>query len=120
MPIEDFKQVIVSNCDVPTCILRHGTTATIKIKIVPPKTIQKLVGRMSVLFFNIPIPLIGFDGTNACDNIYKNGIKVGCPLLKDIEYIYENSIDILPSFPQVILQIYLYNFLYVPCNIENI
>jgi len=81
---------------------------TIQIKLVPSRTVNSLVNDVSALLFNVPLPFVGVDGTNACDNIYKpDGSKAGCPLQQGVEYIYKNSFDVLPIYPRVILQILL-------------
>jgi Niemann-Pick C2 protein len=88
--------------------LKQGTTVTIQIKLVPSRTVNSLVNDVSALLFNVPLPFVGVDGTNACDNIYKpDGSKAGCPLQQGVEYIYKNSFDVLPIYPRVILQILL-------------
>lgn len=114
VPFEDSTQISVSNCERPTCELKQGTTATILIKLVPNRTIQSLINEVGAILFNIPLPFVGVDGTNACDNIYKpDGVtKVGCPLEKGQEYLYKNSFPILALYPRVSLQI----FFYIVCN----
>lgn len=108
IPFEDSNQITVSGCDKPLCTLKQGTTVTIEIKIVPSRTIQHLSNAVSGILFNVPLPFVGVDGTNACDNIYhKDNTKAGCPLEKDVEYVYRNSFPILPIYPKVILQLFL-------------
>lgn len=105
IPFDDSTQISVSNCERPTCNLKQGTTATITIRLVPNRTIQTLTNAVSALLFNVPLPFVGVDGTNACDNIYKSdGVtKVGCPLETGEEYLYINSFDVLPIYPRVSL-----------------
>lgn len=104
-PFEDATQISISGCDKPTCSLKQGTKAVIKIKLLPNRSIQTLTNEVSALLFNIPLPFVGVDGTNACDNIYNaDGSKAGCPLQEGVEYTYENSFDILSIYPRVSFQ----------------
>ncbi|EZA46533.1 Ecdysteroid-regulated 16 kDa protein, partial [Ooceraea biroi] len=104
IPFEDSTQISVSDCDKPTCILKQGTTVTIQIKLVPNRTINNLVNDVGAVLFNVPLPFVGVDGTNACENIYNSdGSKAGCPLQPGVEYIYKNSFDVLPLYPRVSL-----------------
>jgi len=105
IPFEDATQISVSGCDKPTCKLKQGTTIVIEIKLVPNKDIETLFNEVSALLFNVPLPFVGVDGTNACDNIYNvDGSKAGCPLKKGVEYLYRNSFPVLMIYPRVILQ----------------
>jgi len=104
IPFEDSTQISVSGCDKPTCELKQQTTITIEIKLVPSRTVETLVNDVNALLFSVPLPFVGVDGTNACDNIYTtDGSKVGCPLKEGVEYIYRNSFPILPFYPRVSL-----------------
>lgn len=104
-PFEDSTQISVSGCDKPECLLKQGTTAVIEIKLVPNKEISSLINDVSALLFGVPLPFVGVDGTNACDNIYNvDGSKTGCPLKPGVEYLYRNSFPILPIYPRVILK----------------
>lgn len=106
IPFEDETQIRVSDCDNPDCILRQGTTAVIEIKLVPNRDIQNLTNDVHALLLNLPLPFVGVDGTNACDNIYNvDGSKNGCPLKKGVEYLYRNSFPVLSIYPRVIFQI---------------
>lgn len=63
---------------------------------------------MSAVLFNVPLPFVGVDGTDACENIYNtDGSKAGCPLKKDVEYIYKNSFPVLAFYPKVIFYIFI-------------
>lgn len=104
-PFEDPTQITVSNCDKPTCILKQGTTTSIEIKLLPSRTIESLVNEVNAFLFNVRLPFVGVDGTNACDNIYKpDGSKAGCPLKEGVEYVYKNSFPVMVFYPRVILQ----------------
>ncbi|KAL6256461.1 ecdysteroid-regulated 16 kDa protein [Pogonomyrmex barbatus] len=101
-PFEDSSQISVSGCDEPECPLKQGTTATIEVKLLPSRTIQSLTNDVKGVLFNVPLPFVGVDGTNACDNIYNpDGSKGGCPLKKGVQYIYRNSFPILTIYPRV-------------------
>ncbi|GAB1862359.1 Ecdysteroid-regulated 16 kDa protein [Camponotus japonicus] len=107
IPFEDSTQISVADCDQPTCILKQGTTATIEIKLVPNRTIQNLVNEVSGILFNVPVPFVGVDGTDACENIYNtDGSKAGCPLKKGVEYMYKNSFPVLTFYPRVSLVVH--------------
>lgn len=106
IPFEDATQINISGCDKPECLLKQGTTAVIEIKLVPNRDINTLTNDVHAILFGVPLPFVGVDGTNACDNIYNtDGSKAGCPLLKGNEYMYRNSFDILPIYPRVGFQI---------------
>ena len=50
----------------------------------------------------LPLPFIGVDGGNACDNIYTlENKKVGCPLKAGTMYIYKNEFPIQSFYPTV-------------------
>lgn len=105
IPFEDPTQISISGCDKPDCLLKQGTTAVIEIKLVPNREIKRLTNAVSALLFNVPLPFVGVDGTNACDNIYNaDGSKAGCPLKPGVEYLYKNSFPVLSIYPRVILQ----------------
>lgn len=109
--LADGVEISVSNCDKPTCELKQGTTITIQIKFTPDKSIQSLVNDVSALLFNVPLPFVGVDGTNACENIYNaDGSKTGCPLQPDVEYTYRNSFNVLPIYPRVSIQMSFFFF----------
>ncbi|XP_072748878.1 NPC intracellular cholesterol transporter 2 homolog a [Anoplolepis gracilipes] len=104
IPFEDSTQITVSNCDQPTCILKQGTTASITIKLKPNKNIRTLLNKVSAYIANVPIPFIGVDGTDACENIYNtDGTKVKCPLKQGVDYIYKNSFPVLAFYPRISL-----------------
>ncbi|CAL1687424.1 unnamed protein product [Lasius platythorax] len=104
IPFEDSTQISVSDCDRPTCILKQGSTVSIQIKLVPNRNIESLINDVGAILFNVPLPFIGVDGTNACDNIYNtDGSKAGCPLKEGAEYIYKNSFPVLAFYPRVAL-----------------
>lgn len=51
---------------------------------------------------NIPIPLLGVDNKNVCNNIFEeNGTKKNCPLPKNGTYIYKDNIHIIEGYPKV-------------------
>lgn len=78
------------------------------MKLMPNRTIQKLTNEVSAILFNVPLPFVGVDGTDACENIYNtDGSKAGCPLKKGVEYIYRNSFPILAFYPRVIFYIFI-------------
>lgn len=105
-PLGDGVQIMVSGCDKPTCLLKQGTTIVIQAKFTPDKVIKSLVNDVSALLFNVPLPFVGVDGTNACENIYNaDGSKAGCPLQPGVEYTYRNSFDVLPLYPRVSIRI---------------
>ncbi|XP_070166719.1 NPC intracellular cholesterol transporter 2 homolog a [Polyergus mexicanus] len=104
VPFEDSTQISVSDCDQPTCTLKQGTSVSIEIKLVPNKNIENLMNDVSAILFGVPLPFVGVDGTNACDNIYNtDGSKAGCPLKKGVEYLYKNSFPVLAFYPRVAL-----------------
>lgn len=104
-PFEDATQISISGCDQPVCTLKQGTTTVIEIKLVPNKDIQTLTNSVQALLFNVPLPFVGVDGTDACDNIYNaDGSKASCPLQQGVEYKYKNSFDILSFYPRVSFQ----------------
>ncbi|XP_014467221.1 PREDICTED: protein NPC2 homolog [Dinoponera quadriceps] len=104
--VTDGVQITVSGCDKPTCLLRQGTTINIQAKFTPERAIQSLVNDVSALLFNVPLPFVGVDGTNACENIYNaEGSKTGCPMQPGVEYTYKNSFDVLPIYPRVALTV---------------
>ncbi|KYQ48080.1 Ecdysteroid-regulated 16 kDa protein [Trachymyrmex zeteki] len=106
IPIKDADQISISDCEKPVCLLKQGTIATVEIKLVPNTDIQKLTNNVTGIVTEIPLPFVGVDGTNACDNIYNaDGNKVGCPLKKDQQYVYRNSFRILPIYPRIQLTI---------------
>lgn len=106
-PFEDSTQISVTNCDKPTCMLKQGTTVSIEIKLLPNKNIESLVNEVNAILFNVPLPFVGVDGTNACDNIYNpDGSKAGCPLKEGVEYIYKNSFPVLAFYPRVALVVH--------------
>ncbi|EFN81342.1 Epididymal secretory protein E1 [Harpegnathos saltator] len=106
LQLKDGVQVAVSDCDKPVCQLKQGTTVTIQIKFKPKKQIQRMDNAVSAIIFNVPLPFVGVDGTNACDNIYNaDGSKAGCPLQEGVEYTYKNSFDVLAFYPKVSLTV---------------
>ncbi|XP_011170763.1 ecdysteroid-regulated 16 kDa protein [Solenopsis invicta] len=106
-PFEDATQISVSGCDVPECQLKQGTKATIEIKLLPNREIKSVTNAVSALLFNVPLPFVGVDGTDACENIYNvDGSKNGCPLKPGTEYIYRNSFPILSLYPRVSLVVH--------------
>ncbi|XP_011867581.1 PREDICTED: protein NPC2 homolog [Vollenhovia emeryi] len=103
-PFEDTTQVSISNCDEPECLLKQGTTIVIEIKFVPEKDIHSLTNEVSALLFNVPLPFVGVDGTDACANMYNpDGSKTSCPLKQGVEYLYRNSFPVLAFYPRVSL-----------------
>lgn len=55
---------------------------------------------------NIPVPLMGTDNKNICNNVYEeNGTKTKCPLPKGRTYIYKENIYIIKSYPKVSINI---------------
>ncbi|XP_071562223.1 ecdysteroid-regulated 16 kDa protein [Temnothorax nylanderi] len=104
IPFEDATQISVSGCDNPECSLKQGTDAVIEIKLSPNEDIQTLTNDVHAILFNVPLPFVGVDGTNACDNIFNaDGSKAGCPLKKGVQYIYRNSFPVLTIYPRVSL-----------------
>lgn len=56
---------------------------------------------------NIPIPLLGVDNKNICNNVYKeDGIKTRCPLPKGVPFIYKDDIHIIKAYPKVNINIF--------------
>ncbi|XP_029177747.1 ecdysteroid-regulated 16 kDa protein [Nylanderia fulva] len=106
-PFEDPEQIKVSDCDQPTCMLKQGTTVSIEMKLKPTRTITNLVNEVNAIIAGVPLPFIGVDGMNACDNIYNpDGSKVGCPLKEGVEYVYKNSFPVLAFYPRVSLTVH--------------
>ncbi|KAL0131681.1 hypothetical protein PUN28_002906 [Cardiocondyla obscurior] len=104
IPFEDATQIRISGCDQPECQLKQGTNATIEIKLVPSRTIETLTNEVYGILFNVPLPFVGVDSTDACDDIYNpDGSKASCPLKENTEYIYRNSFPILSFYPRVSL-----------------
>ncbi|KYM84866.1 Ecdysteroid-regulated 16 kDa protein [Atta colombica] len=102
LQFEDTEQIKISNCDKPECLLKQGSTVNIEMKLVPNRDIQSLTNNVQGIINILPIPFIGVDGTNACDNIYNtDGNKIGCPLKKGEQYIYKNSFPILSIYPRI-------------------
>ncbi|EGI59874.1 PREDICTED: protein NPC2 homolog [Acromyrmex echinatior] len=98
----DDDQIKISNCDKPECLLKQGSTVNIEMKLVPNRDIKSLTNNVQGIISGIPIPFIGVDGTNACDNIYNaDGSKAGCPLKKNEQYMYKNSFPILSIYPRI-------------------
>ncbi|KYN36062.1 Epididymal secretory protein E1, partial [Trachymyrmex septentrionalis] len=107
LPFEDADQISISDCDKPECPLKQGSTIKIEMKLVPNKDIQSLKNNVQGIITGIPIPFVGVDGTNACDNIYNaDGSKAGCPLKKGEQYIYKNSFPILSIYPRIPVIVY--------------
>lgn len=52
----------------------------------------------------VAMPFQAVDGKTACGNMYSadGSTPAPCPLVPGTEYMYKNSIDILPSYPPVI------------------
>ncbi|XP_011696820.1 PREDICTED: protein NPC2 homolog [Wasmannia auropunctata] len=101
-PFADPSQVSVSGCDKPECLLKQGTTVVIEVRLVPNREIQGLSNDVKALISGVPLPFIGVDGTNACDNIYNaDGSKAGCPLKQGGEYLYRNSFPVLSIYPRI-------------------
>ncbi|KYN27159.1 Ecdysteroid-regulated 16 kDa protein [Trachymyrmex cornetzi] len=106
-PFEDANQISISDCDKPECPLKQGSTIGIRMKLVPNRDIQTLTNNVRGLIGGIPIPFIGVDGSNACDNIYNaDGSKAGCPLKKGEQYEYKNSFPILSVYPRIPVTVY--------------
>ncbi|XP_018313933.1 protein NPC2 homolog isoform X2 [Mycetomoellerius zeteki] len=101
-PFEDANQINISDCDKPVCSLKQGSTVTIEMKLVPNREIHSLITNVNGIISGVPLPFIGVDGANACDNIYNaDGSKAGCPLKKDEQYVYRNSFPILSIYPRI-------------------
>ncbi|XP_032684571.1 ecdysteroid-regulated 16 kDa protein [Odontomachus brunneus] len=106
LPLKDGIRIMVTDCDVPTCLLKQGTKVTIQARFTPERVINSLINDVSALLFNVPLPFVGVDGTNACDNIYNvDGSKAGCPMQPGVEYVYRNSFDVLSIYPRVALTV---------------
>ncbi|XP_018397032.1 PREDICTED: protein NPC2 homolog [Cyphomyrmex costatus] len=102
VPFEDANQISISGCDKPECSLKQGTTITIEMKLVPNRDIQSVTNNVNGILASVPLPFVGVDGTNACDNIYDaDGKAVGCPLKKGEQYMYKNSFPILSIYPRI-------------------
>ncbi|KAG5319104.1 NPC2 protein, partial [Acromyrmex heyeri] len=107
LPFDDADQIKISNCDKPECPLKQGSNINIEMKLVPNRDIKSLTNNVQGIINGIPIPFIGVDGTNACDNIYNaDGSKAGCPLKKDEQYVYKNGFPILSIYPRIPVTIY--------------
>ncbi|XP_012526691.1 NPC intracellular cholesterol transporter 2 homolog a [Monomorium pharaonis] len=103
-PFEDPTQISISGCDKPECPLKQGTTINVDIKLVPNREIKSLTNAVNAILFGVPLPFVGVDGTNACDNIYNpDGSKAGCPLKPNVEYLYKINFPVLSIYPRVAL-----------------
>ncbi|KAK2575513.1 hypothetical protein KPH14_011234 [Odynerus spinipes] len=106
-PFEDTNQVKISDCDTPPCLLKKKTRVSIEQKFTLEKDVNNMMTSVSAVLFGVPLPFVGVDGTNACDNIYdKDGRKVQCPLKKGETYIYRNDFPILEIYPKVPLEVH--------------
>lgn len=56
---------------------------------------------VSANILGIPFPFPGTDGTDACNDIYKDQKQVGCPLKAGEEYEYRHNIEVLAIYPRV-------------------
>lgn len=65
--------------------------------------IQKLTTSVSAIILEVPLPFIGVDGTSACKNLFlEDGVtKTKCPLKAGEKYVYKNSFEVLPIYPNI-------------------
>ena len=73
------------------------------MKFTPSRDFTKLHHNVQGKILDVPLPFPGFDGTDACPFIYADDgkTKAGCPLTAGTNYVYRNSIEILPFYPPV-------------------
>ncbi|XP_043272688.1 NPC intracellular cholesterol transporter 2 homolog a [Venturia canescens] len=101
---QSIKTVDITNCDKTPCKLKKNTKVAIVEKFIPDHDVKSLTTSVHAQILGVPLPFIGVDGTDACPNIYSiDNKKVGCPLQKDVEYVYKNEFPILPLYPTVSL-----------------
>lgn len=66
--------------------------------------VKDLITEVYGIALNIPIPLLGVDNKNVCNNIIEEGgTKKKCPLQKGGTYIYKDDIYIIEAYPKVSL-----------------
>ncbi|XP_015585215.1 NPC intracellular cholesterol transporter 2 homolog a [Cephus cinctus] len=104
---EDPNQVQITGCNSPPCKLKKRTKIGIEQKFVPNRDVQTLTTSVHATILGIPLPFVGVDGANACQNIFNaDGSKSSCPLKKGTPYIYKNEFPILELYPKVSLVVY--------------
>jgi Niemann-Pick C2 protein len=64
--------------------------------------VDEVRNRVFARVWGIPLPFIGVDGESSCENIYHvSGVKRGCPLQANEEYLYKNAFEIRSFYPSV-------------------
>ncbi|OAD54443.1 Protein NPC2 like protein [Eufriesea mexicana] len=104
---EDPNQVKITGCDSPPCKLKRRTKAAVEQKFVPSEDVETLVNAVHAAILGVPLPFLGVDGTNACENIYNaDGSPAGCSLKKGVEYTYKREFPVLQIYPTVSMVIH--------------
>ncbi|XP_033217603.1 ecdysteroid-regulated 16 kDa protein-like [Belonocnema kinseyi] len=105
--LPDKNQVQITNCDAPPCKLKKKTRVAISQTFTPKRDIQRLRTSVHANIMGLPLPFIGVDGTDACNNIFNiDETKASCPLKKDVQYVYKNVFPILEIYPKISLVVH--------------
>ncbi|XP_076233862.1 Niemann-Pick type C-2b [Calliopsis andreniformis] len=104
---EDPNQVKISGCEVPPCLLKRRTKASVEQKFVPERDTENLKNSVNAAVLGVPLPFVGVDGTSACNNIFHTDqTPAGCSLKKGVEYIYKREFPVLQIYPTISMVIH--------------